>query len=79
MREAAVPSLEAIGRRWHAERYVALVYADAGRTADVMGDLELPVFSAFEGLLGRDVEAGRARTVKRRSARPWRCSRAKRS
>ena len=62
-RAAAVPSLEALGQRWHAERYVALEYADAGRTAEVMADLELHIFSAFEDLLGCDMERGRARVI----------------
>ena len=60
---ASVPSLRALGQRWHAERYVALERADAGRAADVMADLELHVFPAFEDLLGCDVEAGRARVI----------------
>ncbi len=56
-------SLAAIGRRWHAERYQALEYAGADRAADVLADLEMHVFPAFEDLLGSDVEAGRARVI----------------
>lgn len=63
VRRAGVSLLEEIGRKWHKERYLALEYANADRSDDVLDDLELHIFPAFEGLLGCDVEAGRARVI----------------
>lgn len=62
-RTASAPSLEAIGRAWHARHYELLEKADAERSRDALRNLELHVFTMFDDLLAYDEQEGNARVI----------------
>lgn len=54
------PSLTQLALAWHHEYYEELENAGPDRSVEVLRDLELHVLPYFSGLLGRDLDAGRA-------------------